>query len=75
MKRERAVRGRHLKVNEEIARRLQDQIRRRELRSGDQLPSERQLAGFFGAPTSWGAIGGKRLRTAPGARSRRSITG
>src|SRR6187549_3096794 len=49
MKAERGLRGRHLKVNEEIARRLQDQIRRRELRPGDQLPSERQLAGLFGA--------------------------
>jgi GntR family transcriptional repressor for pyruvate dehydrogenase complex len=49
MKAERRLRGRHLKVNEEIARRLQDQIRRRELRPGDQLPSERQLAGLFRA--------------------------
>jgi GntR family transcriptional repressor for pyruvate dehydrogenase complex len=49
MKAERGLRGRHLKVNEEIARRLQDQIRRRELQPGDQLPSERQLAGLFGA--------------------------
>jgi GntR family transcriptional repressor for pyruvate dehydrogenase complex len=36
-------------VNEEIARQLLSQIRRRELRPGDQLPSERQLAGLFGA--------------------------
>jgi GntR family transcriptional repressor for pyruvate dehydrogenase complex len=41
--------GRRLKVNEEIARELQNQIRRGELRPGDQLPSERQLAGLFGA--------------------------
>ena len=42
-------RGQRLKVNEEIARQLLSQIRRRELRPGDQLPSERQLAGLFGA--------------------------
>ena len=38
-----------MKVNEEIARELQNRIRRREFRPGDQLPSERQLAGLFGA--------------------------
>jgi len=50
MNKQRGVRGRRrLKVNEEIARELQSRIRRRELRPGDQLPSERQLAGMFGA--------------------------
>jgi GntR family transcriptional repressor for pyruvate dehydrogenase complex len=43
------VGGQRLKVNEEIARQLLSQIRRHELRLGDQLPSERQLAGLFGA--------------------------
>ncbi len=43
------ARGHRLKVNEEIARQLLSQIRRHELRLGDQLPSERQLAGLFGA--------------------------
>lgn len=49
MNKERRVSGRRMKVNEAIARQLQSQIRRRELRPGDQLPSERQLAGLFGA--------------------------
>jgi GntR family transcriptional repressor for pyruvate dehydrogenase complex len=50
MNKQRGVKGRRrLKVNEEIARELQNRIRRRELRPGDQLPSERQLAGMFGA--------------------------
>jgi GntR family transcriptional repressor for pyruvate dehydrogenase complex len=40
--------GRRFKVNEEIARELQNKIRRRELRPGDQLPSERHLAELFG---------------------------
>jgi len=43
------VRGHRLKVNEEIARQLLNQIRSHELQLGDQLPSERQLAGLFGA--------------------------
>jgi GntR family transcriptional repressor for pyruvate dehydrogenase complex len=41
--------SRRVKVNEKIARELQQRIRRRELRPGDQLPPERQLAGLFGA--------------------------
>jgi GntR family transcriptional repressor for pyruvate dehydrogenase complex len=45
----RMVGGQRVKVNEEIARRLLDQIRRHELRPGDQLPSERQLATLFRA--------------------------
>jgi len=49
MNKARRVSGRRTKVNEAIARQLQIQIRRRELRPGDQLPSERQLAGLFGA--------------------------
>jgi GntR family transcriptional repressor for pyruvate dehydrogenase complex len=43
------VGGQRVKVNEEIARQLLGQIRRHELRPGDQLPSERQLAGLFSA--------------------------
>jgi len=49
MNKERRVSGRRMKVNEEIARQLLSQIRRHELRPGDQLPSERQLASLFGA--------------------------
>lgn len=45
----RTVGRRRVKVNEEIARQLLGQIRRHELRPGGQLPSERQLAGLFGA--------------------------
>jgi GntR family transcriptional regulator, transcriptional repressor for pyruvate dehydrogenase complex len=47
--REPGIRGQRLKVNEEIARQLLSQIRRPELRAGHHLPSDRQLAGLFGA--------------------------
>jgi GntR family transcriptional repressor for pyruvate dehydrogenase complex len=49
MGKEHRVGGLRPKVNEEIARQLLGQIRRHELRAGDQLPSERQLAGLFRA--------------------------
>lgn len=44
-----SVTGRRQKVNEKIARELQNRIRRREFQPGEQLPPERQLAGLFGA--------------------------
>jgi len=49
MSKQRGGNGQRLKVNEKIARELRNRIRRSELRPGDQLPPERQLAGFFGA--------------------------
>jgi len=39
----------HRKVNEAIVRAIQDQIRRGELKAGDRLPPERQLAAMFDA--------------------------
>ncbi|MGH9385673.1 MAG: FadR/GntR family transcriptional regulator [Vicinamibacterales bacterium] len=49
MHKPRGASGQRLKVNEKIARELRSRIQRSELRPGDQLPPERQLAGFFGA--------------------------
>jgi GntR family transcriptional repressor for pyruvate dehydrogenase complex len=42
----------HRKVNEAIVRAIQDQIRRGELKAGDRLPPERQLAAMFDASRS-----------------------
>ncbi len=42
----------HRKVNESIVRAIQDQIRRGELKAGDRLPPERQLASMFAASRS-----------------------
>ncbi len=49
MSKSQRIGGRRVKVNEKIVRELQNRIRRREFRPGDQLPPERQLAELFGA--------------------------